>query len=174
MLEPPHQPEGPAEIVQDEVRVLDSELRHGALQEARVGRDFVWQPARLVGLAEAGHVERHGSAEGADGGHQRGPVGARAGVSVHEQDRLALAFGPGFDNGRADRVDLDAACPHAVSQRAGFWTNTVSKTSSSITPCSRSAGTTSSKTSVIDQLRIAPWLSKTASASDGNQSIVAQ
>src|SRR4029077_13799989 len=62
----------------------------------------------------------------------------------------------------------------AVSQRLGVSTETVRKLASSIAPCSRSHGQTSSKTSVIDQLRIAPWLSNTASASAGNQSIVAQ
>src|SRR5438105_10836163 len=45
---------------------------------------------------------------------------------------------------------------HAVSQRRGFSTKIARNVSSSITPCSRSTGTTSSNTSVIDQLRIAP------------------
>src|SRR5207244_12843072 len=107
------------------------------------------------------------------------PVSARAGVAVHEHHGLARVPGPGFEHGRADRSHGDARAPerlalaHAVSQRLGFSTKIVLKTCASSTPCSRSVGTTSSNTSVIDQLRIAPWLSNTGRASSGYQSMLA-
>ena len=83
------------------------------------------------------------------------PVSAPSASSVRPDrtrpSTCAAGRAGGFDRLRSVRAQ-------AVSQRLGFSTNTVWKVSSSIAPCSRSAGTTSSKTSVIDQLRIAPWL----------------
>ena len=61
------------------------------------------------------------------------------------------------------------------SHLAGFCTKTVSNTASSITPCSRSHGTTRSKTSVNDQPSMrSGLLIMTSWTSGGNQSIEAQ
>ncbi len=99
MLDAPEQAERAAEVVHHEVYALDPQRDQGALQELGIPGHLVVEVARLVGVAEAGHVERDGPAELAGGVDERGPVAGGAGVAVHEHDGLARVLRAGFDDG---------------------------------------------------------------------------
>ena len=109
VLQSPSDPEGAAEVVHDEVHALDSKLGARRLQKAGVGVHVVREARRRVCFTEARHVNRHGPPDGPRGVEQRRPVARRAGVAVHEHDRLARVWRTGFEHRRLRARDLQRA-----------------------------------------------------------------
>ena len=78
-----------AEVVHDQVGAVDGEGVERPADEGGVRVHGLAEPGRRPRAAEAGRVPGHGPPSLSDGGEQRFPVGARAGVAVHEHDGLA-------------------------------------------------------------------------------------
>ena len=102
-----------AHAVAGDVRALDAERVHGGEHRAREPGRVVGCADRLVGLAEAGQVERHDPVAVGQRGHRREERRLRPAEAVQAHDRLAP--GPGGEHrdraepARADGVELEPA-----------------------------------------------------------------
>ena len=152
--------------------------RHGSAQRWRVYVDGTASCASAVAVLDAVmhlRARQHLGASEADSyfleggwraGRRHGYADLRAAVAAPRRTRRSART----RSRSTARLPDAAARAHprasltprvALRPSASAWGSrrrSCRRSSSSITPCSRSAGTTSSKTSVIDQLRIAPWL----------------
>ena len=113
----PAQAPRPAEVVHDQVGAVDGEGVERPADEGGVRVHGLAEPGRRARAAEAGRVPGHGPPALSDSGQQRFPVGARAGVAMHEHDGLGCSGGPGLAQRGAHAADVQLACGHDARSR---------------------------------------------------------
>ena len=107
MARGPRQGPRAPEVVRDDMHAGDPELIEQRRQVAGVAVHRIAEVLRLAGAAVARHIRRDRPAELARAGQQIAPVIGRAGIAVHENDRLRAARRPRRQHAGPDAADED-------------------------------------------------------------------